>query len=393
MIHVAQVVTRFIAGAGGVALRGALALDRRRFSVTILAADGGPLLGEAERAGLEVVRLRHLLPEIAPWDDWRALGELTERLAAGRFDVVHTHSAKAGALGRLAAHRVGVPLIVHTLHGFPFHEFQSAPRRAAYIRIERRLGRITDRFLAIGAAVAAEAVRLGIAEPERILTVASAVDPTGLHPPSPAEREAARRLLGVPLAAAVVGTVGRLDEQKAPEDMVAAAAALDRPDVRFVWVGGGPLERSVRRRVERSGLAGRFLLLGERGDVRRLLAGFDLFAMSSLYEGLPCAIVEAIAAGIPVVATAVNAVPEVVVPGRTGLLVAPRAPRQLSRALAYALDHPEAAARMAAAARVQIGDRFAPDALGRDLEETYEGSPARAAGSRPAPLLTAGAGR
>jgi glycosyltransferase involved in cell wall biosynthesis len=392
MVRVAQVVTRFIAGAGGVALRGALALDRRRFSVTILSADGGPLLEEAERAGLEVVRLRHLLPEIAPWDDWQALGELRERLAERRFDVVHTHSAKAGALGRLAAHRLGVPGIVHTLHGLPFHEFQSAPRRAAYIGIERRLGRITDRFLAIGAAVAAEAIRLGIAHPERVLTVASAVDPAGLHLPSTPEREAARRLLGLPLTATVIGTVGRLDHQKAPEDMIAAAAGLGRPDVRFVWVGGGPLERSVRRQVQRAGMSSRFLLLGERSDVLRLLPGFDLFAMSSLYEGLPCAIVEAIGAGIPVVATAVNAVPEVVVPGRTGLLVAPRAPRQLSRALAYLLDHPEVGARMAAAARAQIGDRFRPDALGRDLAETYEGALAHSERARPTPLVTAESG-
>jgi glycosyltransferase involved in cell wall biosynthesis len=371
MVRVAQVVTRFIAGAGGVALRGALALDPDRFSVTILSADGGPLLAEAERAGLAVVRLRHMRPELSPLDDWRTLRELQDLLARGGFDLVHTHSAKAGALGRLAAHRIGVAGVVHTLHGFPFHEFQSPVRRRAYVETERRLGRITDQFLAVGSAVAAEAVRLRIAAPEQIRTIASAIDPVGLGPASQETRKAARQLIGLPADAKVVGTVGRLDYQKAPKDMVAAARALDRPDVRFVWVGGGPLEQSVRRLVERSGLGSRFLLLGERSDVKQLLPAFDVFAMASRYEGLPCAIVEAISAGIPVVATAVNAVPEVVIPGRTGLLVPPGAPELLSRALAYLLDHREEAVRMAVAARATVGDRFRPDELGRDLTDVY----------------------
>jgi glycosyltransferase involved in cell wall biosynthesis len=371
MLRVAQVVTRFVAGAGGVALRGALTLDPARYAVTVLAADGGSLLGEAEAAGLAVVRLRHLRPDLAPAADLRALHELSQRLGERAFDVVHTHSAKAGALGRLAAHRLGVPAIVHTLHGFPFHEFQSPLRRRAYLAAERRLGRLTDYFCGVGAAVSAEAVRLGIAPAERIRAIASAIDPTGLRPPTAAERGAARRLLGVPDGARVVGTVGRLDPQKAPADMVAAIAHLDRGDVHFVWVGGGPLAGAVRRLAAERGLTGRFHLLGERADVSRLLPGLDVFAMASLYEGLPCAVVEAISAGVPVVATAVNSVHEVVVPGRTGLLVRPGAPRELARALAHALDHPEEAARMAAAARVLIGERFLPAGLGSDLEDVY----------------------
>jgi hypothetical protein len=135
MLRVAQVITRFIAGAGGVALRGAMALDPDVYSVTILSAPEGPLLAEAERAGFEVVRLAHMRPEINPLEDTRGLRELVAEFRKRRFDVVHTHSAKAGALGRIAAHRVGVPAIVHTFHGFPFHDFQAWPLRATYVEI------------------------------------------------------------------------------------------------------------------------------------------------------------------------------------------------------------------------------------------------------------------
>lgn len=366
-----MVVTRFIAGAGGVALRGALALDPNEYSVTIFSAPGGSLLAEAEQAGFKVVRLKHMRPELSPRQDPSALRELLQELGAGHFDVVHTHSSKAGALGRFAAHRVGVPAIVHTFHGFPFHDFQFGPVRAAYIAIERQLGRITDQFLAVGGAVAAQAISLRIAPTERVRTIASAIQ-LDIPPVSPSTRASARRLMGLPDTAKVVGTVGRLAAQKAPQDLVAAIEAMGRPDVYCVWVGDGPLREDVTRLIERRKLTKQFLLLGERSDVAALLPGFDIFALASHYEGLPCSVVEAMTCGVPVTATAVNAVPEVVVPGRTGLLVPPGAPALLGKAIAYLMDHPSEGARMALAARVHIGNRFDPEILGRDLSETYQ---------------------
>jgi glycosyltransferase involved in cell wall biosynthesis len=280
--RVAVVVTRFIAGAGGVALRGALALDPNEYSVTIFSAPGGSLLAEAEHAGFNVVRLKHMRPELSPREDPSALRELVQELGAGHFDVVHTHSSKAGALGRIAAHRVGVPAIVHTFHGFPFHDFQFGPLRLAYIAIERRLGRITDQFLAVGGAVAAQAISLRIAPTERIRTIASAIQ-LDIPPVSAGTRASARRLMGLPESAKVVGTVGRLAAQKAPQDLVAAIESMGRPDVYCVWVGDGPLHENIARLIERRKLTKRFLLLGERSDVAALLPGFDIFALASHY--------------------------------------------------------------------------------------------------------------
>jgi glycosyltransferase involved in cell wall biosynthesis len=179
----------------------------------------------------------------------------------------------------------------------------------------------------------------------------------------------------------VVGTVARLDSQKAPLDLVEAMAGLRRPDVCTVWVGDGNLRAKTERLIRRRGLEDRFLLAGTRSDVSRLLPGFDVFAMSSLYEGLPCAVVEAMKCGVPVVATAVNSVPEIVISGKTGLLARPGDPESLGRALAYVLDHRDEAVRMAEAARVHVGDRFRPEVLSQDLMEAYELA-LRHAGSR-----------
>ena len=372
-VRVAQIVTKFSAGAGGVTLFGALALDPDRYSTTVFTADGGSCLDRAQAAELPVVVIPHLAGGrgIYPSVDVQAFRELRAELARGRFDLVHTNSAKAGAIGRLAARSLGVQAVVHTFHGFPFHAFQSRPVRLGLEAIERRLARITDYFLAAGTVTAADAIRLDIAPPERIRPIAPPID-VAVPPASAAARRDARRSLGIPADAQVIGTTARLDGQKAPLDMVTAFAALGRRDVHMLWIGDGNLRRKTERLIQRKGIGDRFHLLGNRADVSILLPALDVFALSSLYEGLPCALAEAMCFGIPVVATAVNSVPEIVMAGTTGLLARPGDPASLTRALAYMLDHPTEAARMATAARAHIGDRFRPDVYGRALTDAYE---------------------
>jgi glycosyltransferase involved in cell wall biosynthesis len=273
----------------------------------------------------------------------------------------------------MAATRARVPRIVHTYHGFPFHEFQSRARRGIYVAIERRLGRHTDVALCVGTGVAVEAIRRGLIAPDRVRTIGVAVaGEPGAAPAgrTPGAREKARRKLGLPADAAVVGAVGRLAYQKAPEDFLAAMHRLARPGVIGVWVGGGELAARIGHLASKQP-AGRVVLAGERADVPEILPAFDVFALPSRYEGLPTAVVEAMVCGIPVVATAVNAVSDVVVPGETGLLVPPRRPDLLADAVGYLLDRPVIARRMADAARARLGDRFGAGALRAALTAAY----------------------
>lgn len=377
-IEVATVITRFIAGAGGVALRGPLHLDPDRYRVTFITGETGPPADRAIEAGFEVILEPSLVSPLSPREDARALSALTRTFEQRRFDVVHTHSAKAGALGRLAAHRCDVPLIVHTYHGFPFHQFQSPLRRAAYVAIERRLAAITDTVLAIGSGVATEALRRGLASPTRLRTVQPVVD-SRVVVQSPETKLAARELLGIDATRPVIGTVGRADYQKAPEHFVRAAAALRHPDALAVWVGGGPLLEEMRARVDHEGLRDRILFVGERHDVPDLVPAFDLFAMSSRYEGLPCAVVEAMRCGLPVVATAVNSVPDLVIPGVSGVLVPPARPALLAAALDDLLDQPDTARRLAAAGHERAGAAFEESTLTEILDQVYSSCSAGAA--------------
>jgi glycosyltransferase involved in cell wall biosynthesis len=375
-LRVAHINANFFAGAGGITLREALAVDQSSFSNTILAphdpSRDGSLFERARDAGLGVVHLERMVPGrgVSPRPQLEALRELAAELRAGEYDIVHTHGAKCGFLGRVAAHRVGIPAIVHTLHGFPFHEFHSRATRTALVTMERRLGRITDYFLSDGTFVASEAIRLRIAPADRIRALVSPIVP--VPPVTPERRREARRRLGLPEDVRVVGTVARLAEQKAPLDMVEAFAQLDRQDVCFVWIGGGELRAKTEEKIRAKGLEHRFLLLGERDDVPSLLPGLDVFALSSRWEGLPCSALEAMTCGIPVVANAVNSVPEIVIAGRTGIVTRPSDPESLARGIAFLLDHPRDAARMAAAARDLVAGQFGPDALGDELAEVYE---------------------
>ncbi|KRE97504.1 mannosyl transferase [Nocardioides sp. Soil774] len=369
-IHVAQVVTRFIAGAGGVALRGAMHLDPDRYRVTIVTGEGGRLTEMAALAGMKVIIEPSMVAPINPREDATALRRLVRICRDEQFDVVHTHSAKAGALGRLAAHRAGVPVIVHTYHGFPFHDFQDAVHHAVYVGIERRLARITDVVLAIGTGVATEALRRGLARPSALRTVPPVVDGRTVLKDA-TTTAAARVALGLSPDATVVGTVGRVDYQKAPEHFVAAIKSMQHREAVGLWIGSGPEVDGMRRLVGELGLRERMLFVGERDDVAALLPAFDVFAMASRYEGLPCAMVEAMRCGLPVVATAVNSVPDLVVPGESGVLVPAGRPHALARALDDLLDHRPTADRLALEGQVRAGAPFDAQRLSDVLDEVY----------------------
>ncbi len=370
---VATVITRLEGGAGVMALRGVLGLDRSAFDPVIITGSGGRLLELAGAHGVEVIVDPVLTAAIQPVTDLRAVRWLTALLTDRKPDVVHTHCAKAGTIGRLAARRAGTRRVVHTYHGFPFHEFQSRARRCAYIAVEQRLGRLTDVGLCVGTAVAVEAIRRRLIAPERVRTIGVLVDgATGADWPQAVtseNRAAARRLLGIAGSQRVVGAVGRLTYQKAPDDFIAAIGALGTRDVVGVWVGSGELAEETARRAR--ALSQRIVLCGERTDVAAVLPAFDVFALPSRYEGLPMAVAEAMASGVPVVATAVNAVADLVEPGVTGLLVPPGRPDLLASAVGHLLDSPAEAARMASAARRRIGARYRLPALRSALEAAY----------------------
>lgn len=309
--------------------------DRGLFDVELIAGQGGQLDDEAraiEDARVQIVPwLRH---RIDPWCDGEALFRLRSYMAAKEIDVVHTHSSKAGILGRLAAHLAGVPLVVHTVHGWSFNDTQSPMRQRTYVALERFAAGFTHRIVVVSSQNREKGLSLGIGRPDQYEVVRSGIDVERFRRPE-TEPRTVRRSLGYESDHIVVGTVACLKPQKAPLDFVRTAAEAHRREdrLRFFIAGDGPLRPAVEAEIDRLGLGGIVQLLGWRRDIVDLFHAMDVFLLTSLFEGLPRSVLQAMAAGVPVVATKVDGTPEVVRPERTGLLVPPSRPELASRAV------------------------------------------------------------
>jgi glycosyltransferase involved in cell wall biosynthesis len=367
-IKVLHVITKLETGAGGNTFLSAVGMDSERYEVWIAAAPKSEFWERAELGGVNTVRLERFRESISPVDDAIVLAELVRLIRRERFAIVHTHNAKGGFLGRLAARLCRVPVVVHTFHSFSFHDFMSAKRRWAYLLLERLARPHTDEFLAVAPQVAREAVEHRVAPPGRITVAPSAIELEGI----PRRDDKSVRLeLGVAPSAPLIGTVGRICFQKAPLDFVRMAARVVGrwPDARFVMVGEGPLTDDVHREARRLGVD--VIVTGFRHDAVRIAAALDVFVMPSLYEGLGRALTEAMACQRPVVATAVNGVTDLVRPGRTGLLARPADPDAIADNVLWLLDHPEEAARMGRQGRDTVLALFHPSHMCALIDETY----------------------
>ncbi len=340
-------------------------LDRGRYVVD-LAAGPGVLEREALASADRVVVLPYFRRSLYSFGDLRAAAALLRLV--GDYDVVHTHGSKAGVLGRLAARIRRVPAVLHTVHGFPVHEYMPRLKRQLLLALERVAARCADRIVCVCEANVAEALNLGITRPEQVRVVVSGVPTEQVRSGSD---DSVRAELGIPTDAPVVGTITRLMEQKAPLDFVAAARRVIEadPQVHVVMVGDGPLRDQVAAAA--AGIP-RLHLLGFRNDVPDVLAMLDVVAFSSLWEGLGRALTEAVLAGKPVVATAVNGVPDLVVDGQTGYLTPAGRPDELADRILDVLARPDRGAAMGAAGANRVVGRFDVDEMVAGLDQLYQ---------------------
>ena len=347
-------------------------LDRGRFEVALACGVGAELYREAQAlADMRLFSLPHLVREVRPLADRAALAELRAAIREFRPDIVHTHSSKAGILGRWAARRERVPIVIHSIHGFGFGAHQSAPVRWAFLTAERLAARWTDHFIAVSRRNLEEGVRLGLFGPERASVIRSGVVLRSFRQHSGGDE--VRRELGIPAGAPLVLQVACFKQQKAPERFVALAEAVGRrfPDAHFVLVGDGALRPEIEAVRRRAGIEGRLHLPGWRRDVPALLDAATVVTLTSRFEDLPRALVEALAAGVPVVAMAVDGVDEVVRDGDNGFLVREGDTAALGERVAAVLADGALRDRLAAHA----GDGLDPwdrDTMVREQEALYE---------------------
>lgn len=287
----------------------------------------GSLIEEVRARDVKLTILPELLREISPLNEFKALAKLRVMMRGkdGKpaYDIVHTHSSKAGVLGRLAAKWAGVPIIVHTVHGWSFHDKMSPCKKALYVLLEKMGDAVGDAMIVVSPNDIEKGLVEGISQRERYTLIRSGIEMERFGHPQ-ISRDEMRRQLGIPPDALVVGSVTRLSAQKAPLDLVATFAEIHkvRPDVYFVVVGDGSLRAEVETALRENGIFDRTILTGLRRDVPELLNTFDVFVLTSLWEGLPRVLPQAMATGLPIVCTQADGSAEAVAEGQNGYLVA-----------------------------------------------------------------------
>jgi len=378
-MRVTHIITRLILGgaqentiASVLGLRERHGVDAELISGPTRGPEGSLEEAFAKTPGVLTVT-PHLVRKLCPWDDPLALRDLTRLLRQRRPDIVHTHSGKAGILGRLAARRAGVPIIVHTVHGPSFGSFQGAVANALFKAAERHAARCTTHFVTVADAMTRQYLAAGVGRSEQFTRIFSGFP---LWPFLAARNDPALRAkLGLAPDDFVVGKIARLTALKGHDDLFAVAPALVNrcPKIKFLLVGNGDLRPRFEARVDSLGLRERFVFAGlvPPGQIPQLVGVMDALVHLSLREGLARALPQALAAARPVVACDCDGAGEVCLPNETGFLVPPGDLDLLADRIVQLANDPSLRERLGLRGRDLVERLFPVERMVDALHELY----------------------
>jgi glycosyltransferase involved in cell wall biosynthesis len=334
----------------------------------------GDLFDRAEQLGLKVEVFPELVRAIRPTVDLKGYRRLRAAFRRLEPEVVHTHSSKAGILGRAAAWHEKVPAVVHTIHGMPFGKFETPLKNRLYIALERWAARRCHAIVSVCDAMTEQALAAGVGRPEQFVTVYSGMNADAFLDP-PRSRDDVRRELGLADDEIAFATVARLFELKGHDDIVAVAATVlaSNPKVRFVWIGDGILRERLIADLQRRGIRNAFILTGlvPPDRIPELLGAVDAVIHPSLREGLARVLPQALLVGRPVISYDIDGAREVVLP-ETGILLKPRDLDGLRQAILKLAASPETRAAMGRDGRSRFGEQFRHETMTRRLRSLYE---------------------
>lgn len=333
----------------------------------------GKLLENAQYGDFPVVEFPDLVREISPIHDLKAYFALKKFFRENKFDCVHTHSSKAGIIGRLAARAAGVPVVVHTVHGQAFHPYQSRLKNRLFIFLERFAAKYCDKIFAVAQAMIDQCVAAKVAPEEKYMVVYSGMDTAAFDRAKRDEK--LRQSLGIPADALTVVTVARLFAQKGYEYVIPAAEKVlkTHPHVHFLFVGDGPMYDSLTAELKEKNILDHFHFAGlvPPDQVASYIAQADLLWHLSLHEGLPRAVVQALAVGIPAIGFALDGTPEVVINGETGFVTAAENVDDVAEKTALLLDDPAMRRTFGENGKSKVLEQFAWRKMADILEREY----------------------
>lgn len=320
-INILFVITKLELGGAQLQLLSLIrGLDRSKYNIFLFTAREGFLSRDAGSIPGITVRYSYFLERrINPFLDLAVLIELYLFMKRERISIVHTHSSKAGIVGRFSAFAAGVPRIFHTVHGWSFNRYQNAIVRNFYVLMERAAASVSTRLVVVSECDRSRGIDAGIGRGDNYVLIRYGIE-RGLFR---SKDRSIREHFGIPRSAVLVGTIACFKPQKAFADLIAAARKVcaASENVFFIIAGDGSLRPSIESMIIENGLGSRVLLAGWRRDIPGFLSALDIFMLASRWEGLPVSVMEAMASGLPVVATDTGGISELVIDGKNGYLV------------------------------------------------------------------------
>jgi len=341
-------------------------LRRTGYPVEVACAPGGELVDRLRSKGILVHPVDTLKRDFSPFNDLIALFALYRLIRRKRYSIVHCHSTKAGLLGRLGARLAQRSAILFTAHGWAFSEGRAYWERWLLAQAERLVAKMTTKIICVSEHDRELALLFKVAHPDQLVVIHNGIDP---RPFLQADGTRVQRQLGLE-EGPMLTFVGRLAPQKDPLTLLRAIQNLSRG--KLFLIGDGPLRFQAERFIRQNRLASRVILTGARMDIPDILAASDVFVLPSRWEGLPLVIIEAMMAGLPVVASRVGGVPELVEDGITGFLVPPGDSEALAEALQWLIEDKELRRRMGEAGREKALRKFTLDRMLRETQALYE---------------------
>ncbi len=367
-IHTLPVVS----GSGINTLLTMAGLNKDRYEVEFACAPDGPLVDEVVNQGIKFHSIRNFVQKISIYNDLMALLELVWLIRHQSYDIVHTHNSKAGFIGRLAARIASVPIIVHTIHGFAFHEYERQPRRSLFIWLERFAAKFTDKLITISEPLRQWGLELMIGKPEKYVTIYSGIEINKFQVKIDIQEK--KRQFGIKPADLIVGVVSKLWEGKGHKCILQAARSVitQVPNVKFMFVGEGYLRRELEALTHQLDLGDYVIFTGFRTDIPKVTAIFDIAVLASFFEGLGRVLLESMIQGKPVIATKVGGIVDVVDDGKTGILVPPGDVTALAEAMITLIADEDLRIRMGKAGRAKIDAKFSAQTMVSQIKIVYE---------------------
>lgn len=345
-------------------------LDKQRFKVFLFTAQEGILLKDAWLLNELTLRTSKCLERaINPLKDVLALIEIYRFIKKNNIDIVHTHSSKAGILGRCAAALARVNFIVHTVHGWSFHDYQPNFVRLCFIGLERLAAQFTHKLIVVSYYDKQKGLLNRIGCENKYIIIRYGIDYTEFFNKDQNIKEE----LGIDSSDLVVGMISCLKPQKSVQDFIKLASLVNGilPKVKFLLVGDGVLRKKIEKLISKFNLQSQVILTGWRQDVHRILSAIDVFVLTSLWEGLPIAVLEAMTAAKPVVATHTGGIGEVIIDGKTGFLVNPGDMQNMSERLALLLKDENLRKQIGENAKKNLGFDFTLQNMLKNTEDLY----------------------